>query len=74
MIIGTLSKKGQIVIPKDIRNKLKLQYGDSFLFKIKGKEIILQKIEEKIIDILESSKPFPKKAVEYQKQIRSEWD
>ena len=74
MIVGKVSKKGQVVIPKIIRDNLKLNYGDAVSFTLNGKNIIVNKIEESLIDVLEASIPFPKNAVEFQKDLRGEWD
>jgi len=38
----TLSEKGQIVIPKEIREKLKLEKGNVFKIELKGNLIILR--------------------------------
>ena len=38
----TLSEKGQIVIPKEIREKLKLEKGNVFEIELKGNLIILK--------------------------------
>jgi len=38
----TLSEKGQVVIPKEIREKLKLERGNVFEIELKGNLIILK--------------------------------
>ena len=44
----TLSEKGQIVIPKDIREYLGLKPGSEVVFEVKGKKIIIrQKVDPK---------------------------
>ncbi len=47
LVIDTtrLSEKGQVVIPKDIREKLGLGYGSRFLVVATGDSIVLQKVE-----------------------------
>jgi len=42
-----LSTKGQVVIPKEIREKLDLHEGDLLLMKIEGKALILRKVRER---------------------------
>ncbi len=48
---GVLTSKGQITIPKSIRNKLNLSKGDRFEFKVQGDEIVLKKVS--LIDEME---------------------
>ncbi len=48
--IATLSERGQIVIPQDVRNKLHLQAGSKFaVFPVKD-SIVLKKIELPSLD------------------------
>lgn len=56
--IATLSERGQIVIPQDVRNKLHLEAGSKFaVFPVEG-SIVLKKIEmpklEKWDDMMKS--------------------
>ncbi len=37
-----IGEKGQVVIPKDIRNYLGLKPGSEVLFEMKGKEVLLK--------------------------------
>ncbi len=41
-----LSEKGQVVIPKDIRNMLRLTEGDEVVFEIINNEVKIKKEEE----------------------------
>ena len=45
MIVGTssISEKGQITIPKEIRDKLGILQGDRLVFNLKGDMIIIRK-------------------------------
>ena len=43
MNVGKMSKKGQIVIPKEIREKFGIKPGDAVIFKIQGDKVILEK-------------------------------
>ena len=49
-----LSSKGQVVIPKSIRNKLNLKEGDRLIFFTRGNLLVLRKIEgeESILNVL----------------------
>ncbi len=73
MNIGKLSKKGQIVIPKEIREKFGIKPGDAVIFKIQGDKVILEKIQEKISDILKDSEPI-EESLEFQRKLRDEWE
>jgi AbrB family looped-hinge helix DNA binding protein len=74
MIINKIGKKGQIVIPKEIRDRLHIQSGDNFSFQVQSNSIIIKKIAEddstSIVDILKQGKPFPKDLIQ---NLRNEW-
>lgn len=38
----TIGEKGQVVVPKDIRNYLGLKPGSEILFELRGKEVIIK--------------------------------
>ncbi|KKK72333.1 hypothetical protein LCGC14_2904920 [marine sediment metagenome] len=73
MNIGKMSKKGQIVIPKDIRDRFEIRPGDAIIFKIQGDKIVLEKIQESMSEILKNSKPV-EKSLEFQRKLRDEWE
>lgn len=73
MNVGKMSKKGQIVIPIEIREKFGIMPGDALIFKVKEDKIIIEKIQEKMSDILKRSKPV-QNSMEFQKKMREEWD
>ncbi len=68
-----MSKKGQIVIPKDIRDRFEIRPGDAIIFKIQGDKIVLEKIQESMSEILKNSKPV-EKSLEFQRKLRDEWE
>ncbi|MHA1522566.1 MAG: AbrB/MazE/SpoVT family DNA-binding domain-containing protein [Promethearchaeota archaeon] len=68
-----MSKKGQIVIPKEIREKLNFKPGDVILFKIQDKGINLEKIEESMADILKANPPLKDNSENFQRKLREEW-
>ena len=43
------------------------------IFKIQGDKVILEKIQEKMSDILTNSEPI-EKSLEFQRKIRDEWN
>ncbi|BCV22802.1 AbrB/MazE/SpoVT family DNA-binding domain-containing protein [Moorella sp. Hama-1] len=48
MAVTSLSTKGQVVIPKWIRETLKLKSGARFLVELEGGRIILKPVKESI--------------------------
>ena len=57
--IAKLSSRGQIVIPQDIREKLKLEEGNLVLISNQDNSICLKKIElPKLKNWAEATKPF----------------
>ena len=51
MIVGKVGKKGEIYIPKKIRDLVNLKPGDTILVDVKGKELIIKK-KESVVDVL----------------------
>lgn len=45
----SITKKGQVTIPKSFRDKLHIKEGDSFMFEMKDDILILKKKERKSI-------------------------
>ena len=73
MNVGKMSKKGQIVIPKEIRERFGIHPGDAVIFKIQGNKVIIEKIQEKMSEILKNSNPV-ESSIEFQKKLRDEWE
>lgn len=78
MIVGKLSKKGQISIPKKIREQFDLKPGDPVTFKVQFDKIVIEKInikdnERKLSDILLECGPVELDSLNYQKKLRDEW-
>lgn len=71
----TVSEKGQITIPKEVRDRLGILKGDKLIVYFKDNEIILKKPEKKrLVDILRSHTRWGVKGVEFQRKLREEWD
>ncbi len=47
--MSTMTKKGQVTIPKPFREKLHIKEGDSLVFEMQDKILILKKKERKSI-------------------------
>ncbi len=72
--VSQVSSKGQVTIPKDIRESLGLTEGDRVLFEIDGSRVTLRKVsDEKLSQILTHRKPWDVKSLDYQRELRSEW-
>ena len=77
LIIGTstISEKGQVTIPKEIRDKLGIMQGDRLIFDLEGEKIIVKKLgTNRISDILNNQKPWKEDSVEFQRKLRDEWE
>ncbi|KKN15442.1 hypothetical protein LCGC14_0985960 [marine sediment metagenome] len=71
----TVSEKGQITIPKEVRTRLNILKGDKIIVYLKGNEIILKKPEKRrLVEILRSHTTWGVKGVEFQRKLREEWD
>ncbi len=74
MKISNVTVKGQITIPKEIRDILGIHPGDRVYFESSKDGIIIKKAyNKKISDILLSAKPFNNDVNEAIKNIRDEW-
>jgi AbrB family looped-hinge helix DNA binding protein len=51
MIVGKVGKKGEIYVPKKVRNQINLNPGDEVLVEVRDEELIIRK-KESIVDIL----------------------
>ena len=72
--IGTLTSKGQITIPKEIREILGVIEGDKLIFLVEGDRITMRKVtSEKLSDVLSRQKPWPETGLEFQRRLRGEW-
>ncbi|KKM21432.1 hypothetical protein LCGC14_1635500 [marine sediment metagenome] len=77
MIIGTsiISEKGQVTIPKEIREKLGIVQGDRLIFDLKDDLIVIKKSGTiNLSEILNRQKPWKKSSVKFQRELREEWD
>lgn len=73
--IGTLSTKGQVTIPKEIRDALRIRPGDRIRFDLEGGDrAIVQKAEPaRLTEILSRIGPSAEHGVAYQRRVRREW-
>ncbi len=73
--IGTVSTKGQVTIPRDIRRALHIQPGDKVLFDLEGGDrALVRKAEPKrLTEILNRLGPAKETGVQTQRRLRREW-
>jgi AbrB family looped-hinge helix DNA binding protein len=72
--IGSITTKGQITIPKEIRASLDLKEGDRVIFVIEDGQATLKKASrERLSEILRRQKPWREHSVKFQKRMRKEW-
>ena len=75
MLTSKISKKGQIVIPRQIREKMNIQPGDELQFNQIGDRIYIEKEKSdalpKTVDILKRGKRFAPQLVQ---NLRDEWE
>ncbi|TFF93990.1 MAG: AbrB/MazE/SpoVT family DNA-binding domain-containing protein [Promethearchaeota archaeon] len=77
MIVGTskINEKGQITIPKEIRDKLGTRKGDRLIFDLEGDIIHIRKSgTNNISEILENQKAWDMDSIQFQKKLREEWE
>lgn len=73
---GTISQKGQITVPKDVRDALGLHPGDRLLFDVEsGDRAVVRKARpSRLTDIIATWGPSTETGVEYQRRLRTEWE
>lgn len=73
--VGTLSTKGQVTIPRDIRTALGIRPGDKVRFDLeRGNRAVLQKAEPSTLtEILGRLGPSKDSGVPQQRRLRREW-
>ena len=57
MSYSTLTRKGQVTIPKSLRDQLRLNLGDRISFHLRGEEIVLKPVHRTILDLQGSVQP-----------------
>ena len=76
MAIGTLTSKGQITIPHDIREELRLREGQRLEFRVDGTRLVLEPLTNdlrKLKGIVKSRRKRPATLGEIRKAIEDGW-
>jgi len=73
--VSPVSEKGQVTIPKEIREWLKLKKGDRVVFLEADGKVILRKSKSgKLSEALQNQRPWKASALQFQRKLRKEWD
>lgn len=51
IIVGTVGRRGQMTVPREIRRSLNLQEGDRVAFIRRGDEVVLQPLTDTLLDL-----------------------
>lgn len=74
MSIGAITIKGQVTIPKEVRDSLDLKGGDKVAFVIDNGQAAMRKVSrQRLSEILRKQKPWQEHSVKFQKRMRKEW-
>jgi AbrB family looped-hinge helix DNA binding protein len=57
MLESTITRKGQVTIPKAIRERLGVKEGEKVLFVMRGEEVVLKVVKGTILDLRGSVQP-----------------
>ncbi len=72
--VSPVSEKGQVTIPKEIRNLLHIKSGDRIAFVRKGTDILVRKASTKrLSETLSKQKPLGVHSLAFQRKARREW-
>ena len=71
--ISSVSRKGQVTIPKEARRRLKLKPGDKVVFLIREDGVLIRKALTRRLSELLEEKPWPVDSLRFQRELREEW-
>jgi AbrB family looped-hinge helix DNA binding protein len=72
--VAPVGEKGQVTIPRQVRNILEVKPGDRIAFVSKDNEIVMRKSKtKKLSEILSRGKPLPESSVSFERKLRKEW-
>ena len=75
MDVAPVGEKGQVTIPRLVRDLLEVKPGDRIAFVNKDNEIVLRKSKMKrLSEILSRGKPLPESSILFQRKLRKEWE
>jgi|HubBroStandDraft_1064217.scaffolds.fasta_scaffold1275377_2 AbrB family looped-hinge helix DNA binding protein len=72
--VGTVTSKGQVTVPKGIRDALQVSEGDRLVFEVEGGRATVRRApRESLGELFLRQKPWKVRAVPYQRKLRDEW-
>lgn len=72
--VGSVTSKGRVTIPKEIRDSLCIRKGDRMFFQREGDAVIIRKVKnDKLTDLLDCHKPMAESGVSFQRRLRKDW-
>jgi len=71
--ISSVSRKGQVTIPKEARRRLKLKPGDKVVFLIREDGVLIRKASTRRLSELLEEEPWPVDSLRFQRRLREEW-
>jgi len=51
MLYTRVGRRGQIVLPKEVRRRIKVQEGDQIAFVIDGERVLIKPITQSLLDL-----------------------
>jgi AbrB family looped-hinge helix DNA binding protein len=51
MTISKVGRRGQLTLPKEVRQKLQLKEGDHVAFYVQGEQVVLQPLTQTLLDL-----------------------
>lgn len=57
MLSSVITRKGQVTIPKTVRDEVDWHEGDRVIFVVRGREVLLKVIRGSILDLAGSVEP-----------------
>ena len=57
MLESTMTRKGQVTIPKAIRDRLGVKEGEKVFFVMRGEDVVLKVVKGTILDLRGSVRP-----------------
>ncbi len=72
--VATLTSKGQVTVPKEVRDALGAVQGDHLVFEIDGERALVRKApRESLTALFRRQPPWGTSAMAFQRKLRDEW-
>ncbi|MGI0079540.1 MAG: AbrB/MazE/SpoVT family DNA-binding domain-containing protein [Nitrososphaerales archaeon] len=73
--VSSVSEKGQVTIPKQVRDLLGVKPGDRIAFMSRGTDIVMKKARNKrLSETLSKQEPLGVRSLAFQRKARQEWN